>query len=121
MFVDATLLHVKECGLIELYGRGAVCRFDVISVYLQLRLCAHDGCLRKEQVAVGLMSFGLLGILRDLKITDKTSAGVVGENEFDELVRCSASHSVRNVGLSGYLFIAVQVLQPVNLRLTAFS
>ena len=56
------------------------------------------------------MRFGLLGIGCYFEVTDEVSAGVVVEDELDELGRRTAAYRVRYVGLCFHVFFAVQVL-----------
>ena len=121
MFVYAALLHIEKSGLVELSGRSAVCGLDIIGVDLELGLCAHLGVVRKEQVPVGLMGFSMLCIGRYLKVADEASACVVIKDELDELVGRTASDGMRDVRLGSDGFIAMQVLQAINLRQAAFS
>lgn len=65
------------------------------------------------------MRIGFLRIRRYFEVTDETPAGVIGENEFEELVRCAASHSVVDMRLRRDGFVAVEIREGVYLRLAA--
>ena len=110
LFVDASLLHVEEGGLVELSGGGAMGSFDIIGIDLQLGLGTHLSGVGEQEVAVGLMRFDLLCVGCYLEVTDEATTTVIVQNELDELRRGATAYRVRYVRLSDYVFFSVQVL-----------
>ena len=111
---DAARAQVEQHLLVELPDGGAVRALDVVGVDLELGLGVDLGVARKEQVAVGLMRFGLLRVRVDVDAPVEHPAPASARDALVVLLALAPRRDVLDVGVEVDVLAAVRDVQPVE-------
>ena len=87
-----TLLHIEQCGIVELTYSTSMRTLHIIGINLQHRLGEHTGCLRSTEVLVGFLRNSLLGTMTNQHSTGKSTTCLTIEHILIKLVAGTMTH-----------------------------
>src|SRR5664279_5140943 len=105
---DAARLQVEQGFGVELADGGAMGAAHIVGEDLQLGFGIHHGVVGEDQVLIGLLGIGLLGVLADDDLAVEYGVGLAVEDALVEFVAGAVRHGVVDQG------VIVDVLRAVD-------
>lgn len=87
-----TLLHIEQCGIVELTNSTSMRTLHIIGINLQHRLGEHTGCLRSTEVLVGFLRNSLLGTMTNQYSAGKSTTCLTIEHILIKFVAGTMTH-----------------------------
>ena len=106
---DAARTQIKKRLVVQLADGRAVGAFDIVGKNLQLRFGVDDGVLREDEIAIGLLGVGFLGVLPDENFAVENAVRAVGQDAVIKFVAFAMRLGVIDDGVMiDQLFVARQ-------------